>query len=231
MAKRPRDLQYANDETPPPLSTLAKPDIEAARLVIESVLAERRKVWEVSKENGPVLKDGLVRLRFDLPEALDTQLHAAAVKGDHLGVEDVAAKYEERMAADRDAYEERAEQSDAEWYGMAEDEYVRMMATEVADASDADFAAIEAAIPEFNGVPPSTMTTRAAMEALGFTEQEIQDEENRAAAKAGAAGGSYVPKGMVDYSGILSLLAPKTSTRASLLVRSPFHTLFLRGWY
>ncbi len=31
-------------QTPPPLSTLAKPDLEAARLVIESVLAERRKV-------------------------------------------------------------------------------------------------------------------------------------------------------------------------------------------
>jgi len=33
----------------------------------------------------------------------------------------------------------------------------------------------------------------------------------------GAAGGSFVPKGMVDYSGILNLLAPKTSTRTSLL--------------
>jgi hypothetical protein len=31
------------------------------------------------------------------------------------------------------------------------------------------------------------------------------------------AGGSFVPKGMVDYSGILNLLAPKTSTRSSLL--------------
>jgi acetyltransferase len=31
-------------QTPPPLSTLAQPDIEGARLVIESVLAERRKV-------------------------------------------------------------------------------------------------------------------------------------------------------------------------------------------
>ena len=31
-------------QTPPPLSTLGKPDIEGARLVIESVLAERRKV-------------------------------------------------------------------------------------------------------------------------------------------------------------------------------------------
>lgn len=31
------------------------------------------------------------------------------------------------------------------------------------------------------------------------------------------ASGSYVPKGMVDYSGILNLLAPKTSTRSSLL--------------
>jgi acetyltransferase len=31
-------------QTPPPLSTLGKPDIEGARLIIESVLAERRKV-------------------------------------------------------------------------------------------------------------------------------------------------------------------------------------------
>jgi acetyltransferase len=31
-------------QTPPPLSTLAKPDIDGARLLIESVLAERRKV-------------------------------------------------------------------------------------------------------------------------------------------------------------------------------------------
>jgi hypothetical protein len=37
------------------------------------------------------------------------------------------------------------------------------------------------------------------------------------AAARGAAGGSFVPKGMVDYSGILNLLAPKTSTRTSLL--------------
>ena len=37
------------------------------------------------------------------------------------------------------------------------------------------------------------------------------------AAAKGAAGGSYVPKGMVDYAGILNLLAPKSSTRASLL--------------
>ena len=39
---------YANQlmlqQTPPPLSALAKPDIEGARLMIESVLAERRKV-------------------------------------------------------------------------------------------------------------------------------------------------------------------------------------------
>ena len=33
----------------------------------------------------------------------------------------------------------------------------------------------------------------------------------------GGGGGSFVPKGMVDYSGILNLLAPKTSTRSSLL--------------
>ncbi|MBV8123529.1 MAG: bifunctional acetate--CoA ligase family protein/GNAT family N-acetyltransferase [Burkholderiaceae bacterium] len=36
--------QLILQQTPPPLSTLAKPDIEGARLVIESVLAERRKV-------------------------------------------------------------------------------------------------------------------------------------------------------------------------------------------
>jgi acetyltransferase len=36
--------QLLLQQTPPPLSTLAQPDIEAARLVIESVLAERRKV-------------------------------------------------------------------------------------------------------------------------------------------------------------------------------------------
>ncbi len=36
--------QQLLQETPPPLSTLAKPDIEGARLIIENVLAERRKV-------------------------------------------------------------------------------------------------------------------------------------------------------------------------------------------
>jgi len=36
--------QLLLQQTPPPLSTLAKPDIEGARLVIESVLAERRTV-------------------------------------------------------------------------------------------------------------------------------------------------------------------------------------------
>lgn len=36
--------QQLLQQTPPPLSTLAEPDIEGARLVIESVLAERRKV-------------------------------------------------------------------------------------------------------------------------------------------------------------------------------------------
>jgi acetyltransferase len=36
--------QMLLQQTPPPLSTLNKPDIEGARLVIESVLAERRKV-------------------------------------------------------------------------------------------------------------------------------------------------------------------------------------------
>jgi acetyltransferase len=36
--------QQLLQQTPPPLSDLAKPDVEGARLLIESVLAERRKV-------------------------------------------------------------------------------------------------------------------------------------------------------------------------------------------
>ncbi|MEZ5665166.1 MAG: bifunctional acetate--CoA ligase family protein/GNAT family N-acetyltransferase, partial [Burkholderiaceae bacterium] len=36
--------QQLLQQTPPPLSTLAKPDVEGARLIIENVLAERRKV-------------------------------------------------------------------------------------------------------------------------------------------------------------------------------------------
>jgi acetyltransferase len=36
--------QQLLQQTPPPLSTLDKPDVEGARLVIESVLAERRKM-------------------------------------------------------------------------------------------------------------------------------------------------------------------------------------------
>ena len=36
--------QQMLQQTPPPLSTLAKPDIEGARLLIEGVLAERRKI-------------------------------------------------------------------------------------------------------------------------------------------------------------------------------------------
>jgi len=36
--------QQLLQQTPPPLSTLAKPDIEGARMLIESVLAERRKI-------------------------------------------------------------------------------------------------------------------------------------------------------------------------------------------
>ncbi len=36
--------QQLLQQTPPPLSTLAKPDIEGARLIIENVLAERRQV-------------------------------------------------------------------------------------------------------------------------------------------------------------------------------------------
>ena len=40
--------QQLLQQTPPPLSDLAKPDVEGARLLIESVLAERRKVLTLS---------------------------------------------------------------------------------------------------------------------------------------------------------------------------------------
>ncbi|EWS64489.1 hypothetical protein Y695_02267 [Hydrogenophaga sp. T4] len=36
--------QQLLQQTPPPLSTLAQPDIEGARLLIENVLTERRKI-------------------------------------------------------------------------------------------------------------------------------------------------------------------------------------------
>lgn len=48
--------QLLLQQTPPPLSTLAKPDIEGARFVIESVLAERRKVL-TEMESKTLLSD------------------------------------------------------------------------------------------------------------------------------------------------------------------------------
>ena len=101
------------------------------------------------------------------------------------GQEDLANKYEERMAQEESDYEERAGQSDAEWYGMSEEDYVNMMAQEVAQSGD--FDAIEEAIGELSDTPASNMSERAAMELLGFTEEEIQNEERRSAEKAGKA--------------------------------------------
>lgn len=103
------------------------------------------------------------------------------------GVEDVAAKYEEGMAKQEAGYEERAEQTDAEWYGMTEQEYADMMAAELEKVSDEDFAAIDEAIHDLGQTPASNISERAAMELLGFTEEEIQNEERRTAAKAGEA--------------------------------------------
>ena len=103
------------------------------------------------------------------------------------GQEDMAAMYAERAAEEADSYEERTDQTDAEWYGMSEDEYTELMAKELAAVSDEDFADLDDAINELMDTPSSTMSERAAMEALGFTEEEIQNEERKATAKAGEA--------------------------------------------
>jgi len=101
------------------------------------------------------------------------------------GQEDMAAKYAERAAEEEDSYEERTDQTDAEWYGMSEDKYTELMADRLTDVSDEDFSALDGAINELMDTPSSTMTARAAMEALGFTEEEIQNEERKATTKAG----------------------------------------------
>ena len=101
------------------------------------------------------------------------------------GQEDMAVKYAERAAEEQDSYEERADQTDAEWYGMSEQEYMDQMSQELAATNNDDFKALDDAINELMDTPASTMSARAAMEALGFSEQEIQDEERRTATKAG----------------------------------------------
>jgi len=101
--------------------------------------------------------------------------------------EDMAAKYAERAAQEGEDYEERAGQTDAEWYGMSEQEYMDQMSQELAATNNEDFKALDDAINELMDTPASTMSARAAMEALGFSEQEIQDEERRTTAKTGEA--------------------------------------------
>jgi hypothetical protein len=153
---------------------------------------------------GPVFKASGMQLDEMLPIAIEygylpqdatesdlSNLISKAVSGKKVeplyseqGVEDTAAKYEERMAEEETAYEERGSQSDAEWYGMAEDEYINMMASEVAELSSEELAALEDSVGNMSDVPASNVSVRAAMEALGFTEEEIQNEERRTAAKA-----------------------------------------------
>jgi hypothetical protein len=138
------------------------------------------------------------------PDGTEQQLYSLvqrAVSGQKVepvysaqGVENTAAKYEERMAQDKDAFEERAGQTDAEWHGMSEADYVDMMAREIATVSDAEFAELDQAVAELDQTPAGNMSVRAAMEALGFTEQEIQDEENRTASKADEAVATEPPQ-------------------------------------
>jgi acetyltransferase len=71
-------------QTPPPLSTLDKPDIEGARLLIESVLAERRKVLTemeskalLSSFHVPVTLGFPVALKIDSPDIV----HKSDVQG------------------------------------------------------------------------------------------------------------------------------------------------------
>ncbi|HET6787946.1 MAG TPA: GNAT family N-acetyltransferase, partial [Aquabacterium sp.] len=94
--------QLLLQQTPPPLSALAKPDIEGARLVIESVLAERRKVLTemesktlLSSFHIPVTETMLARnaseammiaLQMGFPVALKIDSPDISHKSDVLGV-------------------------------------------------------------------------------------------------------------------------------------------------
>jgi hypothetical protein len=139
------------------------------------------------------------------PDATEPQLYSLvqkAIAGQKVepvysaqGVENTAAKYEERMAEEEPVYEERAGQSDAEWHGMSEADYIEMMSREVAAISDDEFAELAEAVGDFKYTPPSNASVRAAMEALGFTEEEIQNEERRTAAKAPEAVAGEPSKG------------------------------------
>ncbi|MBI5721115.1 MAG: bifunctional acetate--CoA ligase family protein/GNAT family N-acetyltransferase [Burkholderiales bacterium] len=94
--------QLLLQQTPPPLSTLAKPDIEGARLVIESVLAERRSTLTemesktlLSAFHIPVTQTVLARnateammiaTQLGFPVALKIDSPDIAHKSDVLGV-------------------------------------------------------------------------------------------------------------------------------------------------
>jgi GNAT superfamily N-acetyltransferase len=125
------------------------------------------------------------------------------------GQEDLATKYAERMTDEEPAYEERTGQSDAEWHGVSEADYIEMMTREVTDISDDQFAELADSAAEFTETPPSNTSVRAAMEALGFTEEEIQNEERRTAAKAPEAVAGEPSKGTEP-----SEAAPATSRQA-----------------
>ena len=85
--------QQLLQQTPTPLSTLANPDIEGARLVIESVLAERRKVL-TEMESKTLLSSFHIPITNTIARAQrqrgDDDRHAARLSG---GAEDRLARH------------------------------------------------------------------------------------------------------------------------------------------
>lgn len=69
--------------------------------------------------------------------------------------------------------EQQLEQEQQEAWDQEASEYEAVLAQELASMDDAEYAALDAAVPALNA--GSNTSTEAAMRALGFTEQEIQD--------------------------------------------------------
>ena len=97
------------------------------------------------------------------------------------GMSDMESEF---AAALESRYEERPPMTDEEWYGQDEAGYADDLVNEVASLSDAELRRLDDIIEELWDTPPGNISTRASMEAMGFTEQEIQDEERRDAEKA-----------------------------------------------
>lgn len=159
----------------------------------------------VFKKSGlklDALMDFAVQDGYLLEGASESELYSLiqrAVGGEKIspvfseqGLSNIEAEYADAMSA---AYEEREDQTDAQWYGQSEAEYADALIDELATLSDAELQALDDAVDELWDTPASNTSTRATMEALGFTEQEIQNEERRSAEKADEAAARKTGRG------------------------------------